>query len=81
MFMQLFFSKVHPACTVSNQEVTLKTDKHAALGCKRIYVRCMNSTYKNVAKGIRLPDKKAFFIYTGKLYEVRAFERYIPLKG
>ena len=38
------FLKVHPACTVSNQEMTLKTKKPAAdmLGLKVIFVRCMN---------------------------------------
>ena len=50
-----------------------KTDKHAVDsskavcgGRKVIYVRCVNCSYNNVAKGIRLLDKKAFFVYTGK---------------
>ena len=43
-----------------------------------IYVRCINCSYNNVAKGIRLLDKKAnIFVYTGK---IRAFESYIPLR-
>ena len=45
------------------------------LGRNVIYVRCINCSYNNVAKGIRLIDKKAIFDYT----QVRAFERYIPL--
>ena len=35
-------------------------------GRKVIYVRCINCSYNNVAKGIRLLDKKAFFVYTAK---------------
>ena len=54
--------------------------KSCMLGRKVIYVRCINCSYNNVAKGIRLLDKKAFFVYTGKkIMQVRAFERYIPL--
>ena len=35
-----------------------------------------------MAKGIRLLDKIAIFVYTGKKFmQVRAFERYIPLYG
>ena len=51
------------------------------LGRKVIYVRCIKYSYNNVAKGIRLLDKKAFFVYTGKIMQVRAFERYIPLNA
>ena len=51
-------------------------------GPKVIYVRCINCSYKNAAKGLRLLDKKAFFVFTGKNFmQVRAFERDIPLKG
>ena len=95
MFMQLFFSsKITQRVTqrvtiwlpVSNQEVTKKTDKHAVdcskavcWGRRVIYARFINCSYNNVAKGIRLLDKKAFFVYTGKkIMQVRAFERYIP---
>ena len=46
------------------------------LGRKVIYLRCIKCSYNNVAKGIRLPDKKS----NSCLYmQVRAFERYIPL--
>ena len=73
MFMQLFFSKVHPACHnivngIKPGSDSKKTDKHdvdcsknCMLGRKVIYVRCINCSYNNVAKGIRLLDKKAFF--------------------
>ena len=46
-----------------------------------IYVRCINCSCNNVAKGIRLIDKKKdFFVYTGKNFmQERAFERYTPL--
>ena len=50
------------------------------LGRKVIYVRCIYCSSKNVAKGIRLLDKKAFNVYTEKIMQVRAFERYIPLR-
>ena len=81
MFMQMVFSKVHPAyaChTIANgikpRNNSKKTDKHAAdcskavcWGRKVIYVRCINCSYNNVAKGIRLIDKKVSFVYTGKI--------------
>ena len=40
------------------------------LGCKVIYVRCINCSYNNVAKGtcICFLDKKACFVYTGKKF-------------
>ena len=72
MFMQQFFSKVHPAChNIANGIKpgcnSKKTDKHAA-DCSlavcwgvMIYVRCINCSYNNVDKGIRLLDEKAFF--------------------
>ena len=49
-------------------------------GRKVIYVRCINCSYNNVAKGIRLLDKSNFCLYRKKCMQVRAFERYIPLK-
>ena len=49
------------------------------VGRKVSYVRCIKCSYNNVAKGIRLFDKKAFFVYAGNSMQVRAFERYIPL--
>ena len=63
MFMQMVFSKVNQRVkilpTVSNQEVTLKRlmsmlpiAKKLYVGGKVIYVRCMNCSYNNVAKGI-----------------------------
>ena len=77
MFMQTVFSKIHPAChniaNGSNQEITLKRllnmlpiIKSCILGRKVIFVGCINCSYNNVAKGIRLLDVKAIFVYTGK---------------
>ena len=78
MLMQLFFSKVHPASHnivngIKPGSNFKKTDKHAAdcskrcvMGRKVIFVRCISCSYNNVAKGIRLLDKKAIFVYTGK---------------
>ena len=41
-----------------------------------IYVRCINYSHNNVAKGIRLLDKKTIFVHTEeKIMQVRAFER------
>ena len=63
--MQLFFfSKVHPACHniangIKSGSNSKKTDKHAAdfskavcWGRKVIYVRCINCSYNNMAKGL-----------------------------
>ena len=53
------------------------------LGRKVIYVRCISCSYNNVAKGIRLLDKKAIIlVYTVRkiFMQERAFERYIPLR-
>ena len=81
-----FFSKVHPAC--HNIANGIKPGTNSAADCSKavcwgrkvIYVRCMSCSYNNVAKGIRLLDKKAIFAYTGKnVVHIRAFERYIPL--
>ena len=78
MFMQMVFSKFHPAChNIANGikpgSNSKKTDKHAA-DCSKavcwgvvVYVRCINCPYNNVAKGIRLLDEKAIFVYTGKI--------------
>ena len=45
-----------------------------------INVRYINCSYNNVAKGICLLDKKAFFCLNRKeIMQVRAFKRYIPL--
>ena len=42
-------------------------------GRKVIYVRFINCSYNNVAKGIRLLDKKAIFVYTGKIHARKSF--------
>ena len=60
MFMQIVFSKVHPEC--HNMANGIKQgSKHAAYRSKAvvrkvIYVRCINCSHINVAKGIRLLD-------------------------
>ena len=41
-------------------------------------MRCINCSFNNVAKGIRLLDK-TFCLYRKIFMQVRAFERYIPL--
>ena len=60
--------------TVSNQEATLKRliimlwiAQNCILGRKVIYVTCINCSCKNVAKGIRLLDKK------GKIHASKSF--------
>ena len=79
IFMQLFFfSKVRPAChNIANGNKpgsnSKKTDTHAmdcskALWCGvKYFVGCINCEYNNEAKGIRLLDKKAFFVYIGQI--------------
>ena len=47
------------------------------VGRKVIYVRCINYSYNNVAKGNRLLDKKHFLFIQEKFMHIRAFERYI----
>ena len=49
------------------------------LGRKVIYVRCMNCPYNNVAKGIRLLDKKQFLFIQEQFHASKRFERYITL--
>ena len=45
-----------------------------------ICVECINCLCINIANGIRLLDKIAIFVYTGKhLIQVRAFESNFPL--
>ena len=47
------------------------------VGCKMIYVGCINSSYNNVAKGICFLD----CLYRKLSCKVRAFERHIPLSS
>ena len=49
-------------------------------GRKVIYISCINCSYNNVVKGIGLLDKKHFCLYRKIFMQVRAFERYIPLR-
>ena len=74
----VFFSKVHRAChkianCIKPGSVFKKIEKHAA-DCSIavcwgvvIYIRYINCSYNNVAKAIRLLDKKNIFVYTGKM--------------
>ena len=90
MFMQMFFKftqRVTILQTVSNQEVIVKRlismlriAQKLFVGGKVIYVRCINCSYNIVAKGIRLLNEKAFLFIQESFMQVRAFERYIPLK-
>ena len=75
--MQMVLFKVHPACySIVNgikQEVTLKrlismlrVAQKLYVRAKVIYVRCISCSYNNMAKSIRLLDKKAILVYTGK---------------
>ena len=93
MFRQLFFSKAHPYCKqygIKAGSDSKKTDKHAAdcskavyWGRKVIYVRCIKCSCNNVAKGIRLLDKKTttfFCLYRKNFMQVTAFEDLYPLK-
>ena len=75
--MQMVFSIVHQACHsivngIKPGSNSKKTDKHAAYCSKAVCwgvkwsmwdVIC---SYNNVAKGIRLLDKKAILVYSGK---------------
>ena len=76
--MQMVFSKIYPAFHsivngIKPGSNSKKTDKHARgllkscmLRRKVIYMRCIRCSYSNVAKSIRLLDKKAIFVYAGK---------------
>ena len=65
--MQMVFSKGHPACySIVNGIKPLRIAQKLMLGHKVIYVRCISCLYNNVAKSIRLLDKKAILVYTGK---------------
>ena len=86
----MFFSdRSYPACQdiangIKPGSNSKTTDKHAANCSKTVcvkhkvnYVRCINCSYNNLAKGIRLLDKKAIFVYT----QVGAFDSNIPLSA
>ena len=51
------------------------------VGRKVICVRCLNCSFNNVAKSIRLLDKKSHFcLYRKKFIQLNAFESSIPLE-
>ena len=62
------------------------TDKHAA-DCSKavcwgrlvICVIWISCSYNNIAKGIHLIDKKAIFVYTGKIHTNKSFWMQHPL--
>ena len=43
------------------------------IGCKVIYVRCINCSYNNVAKDIRLLDKKRQFLFMQEKHASKSF--------
>ena len=51
------------------------------LGREVIYVRCINCSYNNVAKGIRLLDKKARFVTHEKCHASKSFWKIYPFKS
>ena len=66
--------------TEENQEVTqkqlitmLRSAQKLLLGRKVIIVRCINCSYNKIANGIRLLDKIAIFVYTGKFHTSKSF--------
>ena len=59
-------SYVHAGYLVAVLKVCCRLLKRCMLGHMVIYVKCINCSYNNVAKSIRLLDIKAFFVYTGK---------------
>ena len=83
----MFFSKVHPAChDIANgikQEVTQKRLISMLPIIQKlyvIYVRCINCSYNDMAKGIRLLDEKSHFCLCRKnLIQLRTFESNNPL--
>ena len=50
------------------------------LGRKKISVRCINCPYNDIAKGVRLHDKIAIFVYTGKIHTSKSFWKQNLLK-
>ena len=48
-------------------------------GCKVIYVRFINCSYNNVAKGIPLLDKKPFLFKQEKIHASKSFWKIYPL--
>ena len=54
--------------------------KSCMLGRKVIYVRCINYSYNNVAKGIGLLDKKHFLFIQQTVCASKSFRKIYPLK-
>ena len=51
------------------------------MGRKVIYLRCIKCSYNNVAKGIRVLDKKAIFGFQEKFHASKSFRKTYPLKA
>ena len=70
--VNIFFSKIQPVChnivngiKPGSSSKTTDMLKSCILVLKAICVRCLNCSCNNIiAKGIRLHDKKAIFVYT-----------------
>ena len=85
MFMQMVFSKVHPVCVsilhkgikpgITRKRLIsmLPIAQSYMLGRKVIYVRCINCSYNNAAKGIRLLIKKQFLFIQKKNHASKSF--------
>ena len=82
--MQMVFSKVHPACHnivhvngitpgSNSKKACCRLLKSCMLVHKVIYVRCINCSYNNEAKGIRLLDKKAILFILEKFHASKSF--------
>ena len=87
MFFFKFTQRVTILQTVSNQEVTLKRlismlriAPKLYVGGKVIYARCINCSYNNVAKGIRLLNEKAFLFIQERFHASKSFSKIYPLK-
>ena len=49
--------------------------------CKVIYVRCINCSFINEAKGVGFLDKKAFLFMQEKFNASKSFSKIYPLKN
>ena len=85
MFTVKAFSKIYPACQTDDNGIKPgsdlnNADKRAAepsraevLGHKRICIRCLNDSYKNVSRMPSLLRKIVIFLYTGNNYTSISF--------
>ena len=78
MFMQIVSSKSYPAChNIANGIKPGRLIKMLPVAQKLYvgaYVRCINCSYNNVAKGIHLLDKKNIFcLYRKEIHASKIF--------